>query len=223
MVADPVVVTTGEAITAKLAGRTPVRTLPGRNGTKADVHVYEVEGGKVALKDYGARGFLARHALGRFLVRRECRAYEAAGFVDGLAPFLGRCGPFALATSWIDAKPLSARDGERVPDTVFDRLEAILDALHAKGVALADLHHRDVLLADDGTVYVVDLAAAVTGGPLFRRAAAQDRLAAARMRARFTGRSEAEALQALDPTTVKMWRRGRRLKRLWDLLRGKGA
>jgi hypothetical protein len=43
------------------------------------------------------------------------------------------------------------------------------------------------------------------------------------MRARFTGRSEAEALQALDPTTVKMWRRGRRLKRLWDLLRGKGA
>ena len=121
------------------------------------------------------------------------------------------------------SKDYSARNGERVPDAVFDRLEAILDALHAKGVALADLHHRDVLLSDDGRVHVVDLAAAVTGGPFFGRAAAQDRLAAARMRARFTGRSEAEALEALDPTTVKMWRRGRRLKRLWDTLRGKGA
>src|SRR5262245_57291808 len=61
MVADPVVVTTGEAITAKLSGRTPVRTLRGRNGTKADVHVYELPDGRVAVKDYGARGFLARH------------------------------------------------------------------------------------------------------------------------------------------------------------------
>ena len=221
MVADPVVVTTSEAITAKLSGRTPVRTLPGRNGTKADILVYEADGGRVAVKDYGSRGFLARHALGRFLVRRECRAYEAAGSVPGLAPFLGRCGPFALATRWIDARPLSARDGERLPDAVFDRLDAVVAALHAKGVALADLHHRDVLLGDDGAVHVVDLAAAVTGGPFFARAAAQDRLAAARMRARFTGRSEEDALAALDPASVAMWRRGRRLKRLWDRLRGK--
>ena len=204
MVADPVVVTTGEAITAKLSGRTPVRTLPGRNGTKADVHVYELEDGKVAVKDYRARSFFARHSLGRFLVRRECRAYEAAGDVPGLAPFLGRCGPFALATRWIDARPLAARDGERLPDEVFDRLDTILAALHAKGVALADLHHRDVLLGDDGSVHVVDLAAA-------------------RMRARFTGRSEAEALASLDPASVRMWKRGRLLKRLWDVLRGKGA
>lgn len=221
--ADPVVVTTGEAITAKLTGLTPVRALPGRNGTKADVLVYELPGGRVAVKDYGARGFLARHVLGRFLVRRECRAYEAAGDAPGLVPFLGRVGPFALATSWIDARPLSALGGERLPDAMFDRLDAILDGLHARGVALADLHHRDVLLGDDGRIHVVDLAAAVTGGPFFRRAAAQDRLAAARMRARFTGRSEEKALAALDPASVKMWRRGRAAKRLLDRLRGKGA
>jgi len=53
-----------------------------------------------------------------------------------------------------------------------------------------------VLLSDGGEVHVVDLAAAVAGGPFFARAAAQDRLAAARMRARFTGRSEEEALAA---------------------------
>jgi hypothetical protein len=223
MVTDPVMVTSGEAITAKLAGLVPVRTLPGRNGTKADVLVYETGSGRVALKDYGRRGLLARHILGRVLVCRECRAYEAARGAAGLAPFLGRVGPFALATGWIEARPLSAREGERLPDTVFDRLDAILLGLHAKGVALADLHHRDVLLSDGGEVHVVDLAAAVAGGPFFARAAAQDRLAAARMRARFTGRSEEEALASLDPASVALWRRGRAAKRLWNRLRGKRA
>ena len=221
MVADPVVVTSGEAITAKLAGLAPLRTLPGRNGTKADVLVYEADGRRIAVKDYGARGFLARHVIGRFLVRRECRAYEAADGAAGLPPFLGRIGPFALATGWIDARPLSARTGERLPDAIFDRLDAILAGLHAKGVALADLHHRDVLLSDDGGVHVVDLAAAVAGGPFFARAAAQDRLAAARMRARVTGTSEDEALARLDPASVALWRRGRAAKRLLNRLRGK--
>ena len=223
MVADPVVVTSGEAITAKLAGLVPVRALRGRNGTKADVLVYETEGRRIAVKDYRERGFLARNVIGRFLVRRECRAYEAAHGAPGLPPFLGRVGAFGLATGWIEARPLSDLAGERLPDAVFDRLDAILAGLHAKGIALADLHHRDVLLSDDGDVHVVDLAAAVSGGPFLARAAAQDRLAAARIRARFTGRSEEEALAALDPESVAMWRRGRAAKRLWNRLRGKGA
>ncbi|HJQ99433.1 MAG TPA: hypothetical protein VJ826_14055 [Candidatus Polarisedimenticolaceae bacterium] len=217
------VVTSGEAITAKLAGLVPVRALHGRNGTKADVLVYETEGRRIAVKDYRARGFLVRNVIGRFLVRRECRAYEAARGAPGLPPFLGRVGPFGLATGWIDARPLSDFAGRRVPDAVFDRLDAILDGLHERGVALADLHHRDVLLGDDGGVHVVDLAAAVANGPFLARAAAQDRLAAARMRARFTGRSEEEALAALDPASVAMWRRGRAAKRLLNRLRGKGA
>ena len=221
MVADPVVVTSGEAITAKLAGLVPVRTLPGRNGTKADVFLYETDGRRIAVKDYRARGLLARNVIGRFLVRRECRAYEAAEGAEGLAPFLGRLSPYALATGWIDARPLSDHDGERLPAEIFDRLDAILAGLHARRVALADLHHRDVLLSDDGGVHVVDLAAAVAGGPFFDRAAAQDRLAAARMRARFTGRSEDEALAGLDPGSGALWRRGRAAKRFWNRLRGK--
>ena len=213
--------TATESITARLSGRTPVRRLEGRNATKADVLVYDLDGTRVAVKDYGGRGVLARNAIGRFLVSRECRAYEAAGRVPGLATFLGRVGPYALATAWIEAQPLSARLGEILPAETFDRLDAILAALHAKGVALADLHHRDVLLDAGGGVHVVDLAAAVVGGPFFARAAAQDRLAAARIRARFTGIPEAEALARLDPASVRMWRLGRRAKGILNRLRGK--
>ena len=35
------------------------------------------------------------------------------------------------------------------------RLRAALDELHGRGVALADLHHRDVLLGPDETLYQI--------------------------------------------------------------------
>ncbi len=212
------------------AGRR-LRTLPGRNLSKADVRVVEVGDRVVAVKDYGRRPFLVRQTLGRLLVRRECRAYRAASGVAGLPTFLGRVGPFALATAWIDSTPLATLLGRTLPPEIFDRLDAIVSALHARGVALCDLHHRDVLIGHDGAVFVVDLATAIVATPesfpwrraLVERMKAQDRVAAARLRARFTGRPEAEVLASLDPSSLRRHAAGRRVKALWDALRGKGA
>ncbi|HEX4824970.1 MAG TPA: hypothetical protein VFV19_11730 [Candidatus Polarisedimenticolaceae bacterium] len=207
---------------------TLLRKLPGRNLSKADLCVYRLASGEtIALKDFGTRPLLVRQTLGRMFVRRECRAYSAAAGAPGLVPFLGRRGPFALATAWVEAAPLSSFP--EAEDAVFDRLDTILSGLHARGVAIADLHHRDVLVSPEGEVHVVDLAAAyVLGespGPirrsLFARFAAQDRLAAARMRARFTGRPEHEALAGVDPGAVRLWGIGRRIKGAWDVIRGR--
>lgn len=209
-----------------LAGLAPERRLPGRNVSKADVYLYRIAGRGIAVKDYGARPFLARNTVGRLMVRRECRVYELMGQTVGLAPFVGRLGPFAFATGWLEAVPLADLPGAAVSPRVFDRLDAVIARLHERGVAIADLHHRDVLVADDA-VYVVDFAAALVLGPrpgwirrrLFERFAAQDGLAAARMRARFTGRAEGDALAEVDPTAVRLWEHGRRIKSLWDRLR----
>jgi hypothetical protein len=212
------------------AGRL-LRTLRGRNVSKADVRVVEVGDRVVAVKDYGGRPFLVRQTLGRLLVRRECRAYRTASGIAGLPAFLGRVGPFALATAWIDSTPLATLPGRTLPPEIFDRLDGIVSALHARGVALCDLHHRDVLIGHDGAVYVVDLATAIVASAdafpwrrsLFEKMKAQDRVAAARMRARFTGRPEAEVLASLDPSSVRRHVAGRRVKALWDALRGKRA
>jgi hypothetical protein len=214
-----------------LAGSTPVRRVVGRNMSKADVLVYRLGSRSLAVKDYRGRPFIARQTVGRLLVRRECRAYREAGPCPGLAPFLGRLGPFTLATEWIDATPLADLPPGGVTDAVFDRLDAVIATLHARGIAVADLHHRDVLVGADGAVHVVDLAAAyvrgAASGPwrrkIFERLRAQDRLATARMRARFTGRSEADALAGLDPRSVRLWGVGRRIKGLWDRVRGRRA
>ena len=207
----------------------PELRLVGRNLSKADVLLYRVAGRRIAVKDYGARPFLARHTLGRFLVRRECRAYQGARGAAGLAPFLGRLGPFTLATGWIDAVPLADLPGGAASAEIFDRLDTVIAGLHGRGVALSDLHHRDVLVAADGSVHVVDLAMAYVlksrpgplGRRLFGRLSAQDRLASARMRARFTGRSEDDALATIDPAARRLWGAGRRVKGFWDGLRGK--
>lgn len=214
---------------ATLAGVEPSRTIPGRNVTKADIVVYRIDGVDVAVKDYGERPFWVRQTLGRLQIRREAAAYRAAAGLQGLPPFRGRVGPFSLATEWIDGRPLSTKRPDEVDAACFDRLQVVLDALHARGIALSDLHHRDVLIGVDGSVHVLDLATAWTLGPrpgalrrrLFQRLCELDRLALARMRARFTGGDPDRAVAEFGGAVAAWHRRGRRLKRLLDLLRGK--
>jgi hypothetical protein len=216
----------------RLASLTPLRSLAGRNISKATVRVYRVDDVEVAVKDYAPRPFLIRQSVGRFLIRREARAYAAAAGVSGIPAFLGRVGPFALATRWVDATPLSALSGSSVDASVFDRAARILEALHARGIALTDLHHRDVLVSRDGAVHLVDLATAVCAGPgagalaraVFRRARDADRIALARMRARFTGGDErAAVLGAAGPRAAALHTWGRRIKRVWDRIRRRDA
>jgi hypothetical protein len=215
----------------QLSGAEPVRRIVGRNPSKADVEFYELDGRRVACKTYAARNLLIRHTVGRWLIGRETAAYEAAEAVAGLPGFLGRIGPFSLATEWVDAVPLRELAGEELDDGFFDRLSGILDELHDRGVALGDLHHRDVLVSDEGAVYVIDLATAWVLGPrpgalrrsLFKRFCESDRVSLARMRARFTAVDPDEAMTGVSPAAASWHRKGRRIKGLWDRLRGKDA
>jgi hypothetical protein len=213
----------------RLSGVEPVRRIVGRNGTKADVLFYDLGDERLAVKTYEPRGALVRSTLGRWLIRREATAYVAADGIDALPPFLGLLGPLAIVTRWVDAVPLRELAGDRLDDRVFDRLAAALDAFHEKGVALADLHHRDVLLGTDDGLYVVDLATAwVLGekpGPirrrLFHRFCESDRVNLARMRARFTGGDIEAAVASVSPAAAAWHSRGRRIKGVLNRLRGK--
>jgi predicted ATPase len=107
----------------------------------------------------------------------------------------------------------------------------IVDEFHERGVALADLHHRDVLLAADGTLYVLDLATAWVAGErpgplrryLFERFCESDRVNLARMRARFTGGDVEAAVASVSPAAAAWHRRGRKVKTILDRLRGKAV
>lgn len=210
------------------AGWRLLRRVPGRNRTKADVLVYDSARGPLAVKDYGPRPWWVRQTLGRCLIRRESAAYAVARGAAGLAPFFGRRGAFSLVTGFVEARKLSDHADGEIAVERFERLEALVRDLHERGVALADLNHRDVLLADGGAVYVIDLAMAWTLGRrpsafrrrLFDHFRKADLFALARLRARFTGESVESKLDAADPAAVAWHRRARRLKYRWDRLRG---
>ena len=213
----------------QFAGVEPVRRIVGRNPSKADVEFYQLAGRRVARKTYAARNPVIRHSVGRWLIAREAAAYEAAEGVEGLPGFLGRFGPYSLATEWVDAVPLRELAGNEIDAAIFDRLADILDELHDRGVALGDLHHRDVLISAVGSVYVIDLATAWVLGArpgalrryLFKRFCESDRVSLARMRARFTASDPEEAMREVSPGAASWHRKGRRIKGLWDRLRGK--
>jgi len=212
-----------------LLGVEPVRRIEGRNWTKADVEFYDLEDLRIAVKTYQPRNLVARNTLGRWLIRREAAAFRAVSGISAVPEFLGRIGPFAIATRWVEAVPLKAHAGDLLDGEIFDRLAVIVDEFHELGVALADLHHRDVLLAGDGTLYVLDLATAwVAGkqpGPLrryfFDRFCESDRVNLARMRARFTGGDPQAAVASVSPAAAAWHRRGRKAKAVLDRLRGK--
>ncbi len=211
----------------RLAGLAPALRLAGRNRTKADILLYRGPDFQVAVKDYRSRPFLVRQTLGRLLIRREARAYEAARGLTGLPAFLGRVGPFALACQWIEARPLATMTTLPAADDVFERLEEIVASLHARGIAHGDLHHRDVLVSENGSVFLVDLATAVVLGErpgflrraLFERLRDADLVALARLRARWTGGDVAAAVAAVGPRAAARHARARRLRALWDRVR----
>lgn len=92
------------------------------------------------------------------------------------------------ATPWPQAKP---------PEVAYDRLEALIAAMHERGVAHCDLRAPSNMLVDDaGTPYIVDFVARVRRGAvwnlpwnwLFRQFVGADLGALAKLRNRFAPR-----------------------------------
>lgn len=218
----------GQLSIAEIDAAPTLSVRRGRNRNKAELRVCRAGGRCWAVKDYRKSPWWIRHTVGRAFVARETRAYERLAGVPGIAPFAGRLGSFTLATEHVDASSLAEHADGSLTEVVFDRLDALLAAIHERGVVLCDLTHRDVLVSGRGRVYAVDLATAwilpERPGPLrrrlFRHLRDADRFRAARLRARFTGSDAEAAVRDAAPGAVAWHRRARRAKYLWDRLRG---
>jgi hypothetical protein len=99
--------------------------------------------------------------LGRLLAGRERWFTDRLAGIQGIPESLGdvcvdgRPLDNAVAHAWIEGHALA--EGERVDDLFFPALEAILGAVHRRGVAHVDLHKRENLLVDTaGRPHLID-------------------------------------------------------------------
>ncbi|MFM7108882.1 MAG: hypothetical protein ACKOZU_09855 [Planctomycetaceae bacterium] len=97
--------------------------------------------------------FVPMRWLGRLLAVRERGFMERLRGVAGVPAGLGAIRvdgevvPTAVGRTFVDGHALGA--DERVDDTFFPRLVAILAEVHRRGIAHVDLHKRENILVDD--------------------------------------------------------------------------
>ena len=205
----------------RLAGLPRQRLHRGRNLTKACIDRVDLDGGPIVLKDLASRPWPVRALLGPWQLDREARAYARLQGLAGIPRFLGRVDRQAIALEYVAGRPLAACRPGDLPGAFFDRLDQVLEAMHRAGVAHGDLHRHDVLVGPGGEPYLVDFSTSVVVRPghgglaaiLFRQMCRADRRSAAKLRRRLLGPS------AALPERPGLYRLGRPLKRLWDLVR----
>jgi tRNA A-37 threonylcarbamoyl transferase component Bud32 len=207
-----------------LAGR-PRRLLHrGRNLSKGTIELIEVGERPVVLKDLSARPWPVRLVLGPWQLDREANAYRLLQGVPGTPRFLGRVDRQAIVLEYVPGRDLAAVKPGELSESFFDRLDRLLDAIHARGVAHGDLHRHDVLAGPGGQPYLVDFSTSLVAGPsadpllrfLFDQMCRADHRAAAKLRHRFVRGSRREV-----PPRPGLYRIGERLKRVWNVLRRK--
>lgn len=120
----------------------------------------------VVVKDFAARSRFARLLFGRWLLRREERAYRRLAGLAAVPRLLGRVDIDALIIEYRPGTLLSRSLAGHLPDGFMPELEAAIAAMHARGIVHLDLRHRsNVLAGDDGNPVLIDFASALFFDP----------------------------------------------------------
>lgn len=129
----------------------------------SDNQLLERDGRKYVLKRSRFRHIGGRHlqSLAARVSRREVHIYRILDGIPGIPRFAGAVGPDAYLHEYVEGENLSQHErrcGKRsLPATFFDEFQAILDQVHARGVAYADLCKKgNVIVGHDGHPCLID-------------------------------------------------------------------
>jgi predicted Ser/Thr protein kinase len=136
------------------------------NRCNPDVLLVEVDGRRIVVKDFAARGFWVRASIGRWITAREVRALRALDGLPAVPRLLGWIDALAFAVEYRPGRRMSRRLAGHVSPEFLERLESALREMHRRGVAHLDLRHRsNVLVGDDDTPVLIDFGSALTFRP----------------------------------------------------------
>lgn len=180
-----------EGLTREVLPRVTVATLQSQRRRNPDVLLVRWGGGTVVVKDFAPRSWLIRRTIGRWITRREVRAYRKLAGHPAVPRFLGSIDELAFAIEHRPGERMSRRLAGTLPPGFLDALEQAVETMHARGVAHLDLRHRTNVLADaKGRPVLLDFASAVILDPNG-----------------WAGRLLLPLLRAVDRAALAKWRR----------------
>ena len=151
---------------ADLAGAAVEVLNRGNFGNPDVLLVPRAVGPPVVVKDFRPRAAWVRATLGRWVARREARAYRALETHPAVPGFRGWIDALAFAVEYRPGRRMSRKLAGTVPVEFADRLAAALDQMHALGVVHLDLRHRSNVLVDErGAPVLIDFGSALTLRP----------------------------------------------------------
>ena len=116
-------------------------------GNQGAVYLLEHTGRRLVVKAPSRRGPLG--ALQRRHLRHEHRAYERLHGIAGVPECYGLAGGRYLVLDYVEGS--NARDAKLSDrDGFYDRALSVIQAMHARGVAHADLKRRDNIIVSAG-------------------------------------------------------------------------
>ena len=150
-----------------------IRFFRKAGGTRPDLRLVEYQDRKIIVKDFTHSDFWFKNIVGPILIGRESKVMLRLKGVNGVPQFYGRIDRYSLAMEYIPGKSLDNIPKETLPNSFYHNLHKNIDEIHARGIAHCDLRSRgNVILADDGSAYIIDYAASVLLGrgfnPLIR-------------------------------------------------------
>jgi serine/threonine protein kinase len=153
-----------ESLKLSSIAETHCEILRHSSNTRPVIWVVEEKGVRAVVKDFSNSKFFYRNIVGRFLIWRERRAYEALKDLKGIPACYGVIDGLALALEEIPSRPLKKHNKDmKLPETFFDDLKNIVDSFHKRGLAHCDLKNgANVLVGHDGRPYILDWSASIS-------------------------------------------------------------
>ena len=140
----------------------PRRTLNLGGPRNPDVYLVESPDGDAwVLKDFAGKAAWVRWTVGRWITRREGRAWSLLSDHPAVPTFVGFVDPLALLVEYRPGRRMSRKLAGALPAHFVDELGDAVDEMHRRGVVHLDLRHRTNVLADaDDRPVLIDFGSA---------------------------------------------------------------
>jgi tRNA A-37 threonylcarbamoyl transferase component Bud32 len=132
-----------------------------------DVLLVRAQGGPVVVKDFAPRSWLVRRTIGRWLTRREIRAYRTLADHPNVPNLVGEIDALAFALEYWPGRRLTRSTFKILPRDFAEELKRAIDGLHERGVAHLDLSHRSNVMIGESSrkPILIDFASAICFEP----------------------------------------------------------